>query len=109
MTDSPLLDLKGTLLRVSEAWCAATGRTMAALANRVVSSSQFFDRIQAGREVYVGNVQTLLLWLADPANWPDGSIPAEVARLLHGCGHNGGATPSSPDKRDDFIAQGVAA
>lgn len=106
--ERPSFDSVRDLLTCAQAWESATKRTLAALANQVVSSPQLFERLQAGRSINMKNWDRLMNFLADPLNWPDSSIPSTVAPLLVGRDPTAGETTRSASKSRAIISRADA-
>lgn len=54
--------------------------SLATLGARVHKDAKLFERLKAGGSLSVERYEALVAYLADPANWPDGALPAD-ARL----------------------------
>ena len=63
------MDLTGTLLRLADVYCSATGLSKARLATIVANDGKFFQRIGSGGGLTVRTHERCMRWLSD--NWPD--------------------------------------
>lgn len=70
------------LQKLTETWCAATGKSAATLSSKVVNDGKFFARIDSSRTCSVASWERFLAYFREPANWPDVFIPADAAALL---------------------------
>lgn len=81
------------LLVSARLWAAATGRSLGALASVVVNHGSFFERLESpGASTTTATLEKFARFLVDPANWPDGAVPGEVAAFGHVTGISNGAT-----------------
>ncbi|ARR54575.1 hypothetical protein HY78_14615 [Rhizorhabdus wittichii DC-6] len=76
------LTLKESLIALADAWCAATGRQLSGLSTLVLKDSKFFGRISGNAGLTVATVERFLAFFREPTNWPDASIPDDVAATL---------------------------
>ncbi len=100
MQDNPAAVLIAPMLALAEIWAAKSGRPLTVLAERVVSSSQFFARVREERDITVRNYARVMAWLSDPANWPDGFVPMAARRIIaimpHGVDVSAALADASP-------------
>lgn len=78
------LDLKSRLIQCAEAWAAAHGDApLSRLGKLVAGDANFFERLRAGGGVNVTTLEKFARFLADAANWPDGTVPEEARAFAH--------------------------
>ena len=80
--DNPSSVLIDPMLALAEIWSAKAGKPLTALAERVISSSQFFARVRDERDITVRNYARVMAWLSDAANWPDERLPKAAQRIV---------------------------
>ena len=81
------MELQTKLVTVADVWVATQRRakrevSLETLSSRATSDGKLFKRLSAGRPLYVGTLERVLLYLAIAENWPNGLIPAEALRVL---------------------------
>lgn len=64
------MDYRTQLLRLAEAYSAATGRSEARVATLAQNQGQFFKHLRAGKGCSVDTYIKVARWFRD--NWPDG-------------------------------------
>lgn len=78
------------LLTVARAYTAAVaehgGKSLARVATIVANRGSFFDAIEGGATCTVRNFEQFALYFADPANWPNQTVPADAAKALASVG-----------------------
>lgn len=77
------MNLLPKLRQVADLWVTAHQRTdeavsLKTLGVRAVANSKLFERPGMG----VSTFELVAYWLAKPANWPAGVIPADAAAIL---------------------------
>lgn len=79
----PSKELTERMLATAEDWANATTprRSLPGLADKVISSSQFFDRVRDGRDITLRNFCRIVRHLVDPENWPGGVLPPSALSL----------------------------
>jgi hypothetical protein len=93
------------LLELSRLWCEAHGRSLSRLATIVANDGKVLSRLEDGRTCTVAMVERFLNFFRDPASWPEGAIPADVAARLDELAQI--ATASGEGKgADDLITDG---
>lgn len=81
------MELQTKLIAVSDVWLAEQQRakrpaSLETLSSRATSDGKLFKRLSAGRPLYVGTLERVLVYLASAENWPNGVIPAEALTVL---------------------------
>lgn len=61
---------------------AVGGKSLATIATNVLSSGAFFQRLRDGKPFLVHNLERLTAFFREPANWPDGTVPAAAREAL---------------------------
>lgn len=98
------LSLIARLKVAADQWCTATGRTPGALSTLATNQGSFFDRLGSSRSgATIATLEKFAQVLVDPANWPDGAVPADVAKFAHDVGASAPAPAPSPDADEDSI------
>lgn len=91
--------LRDRLLLAAEAWSRATGRTSGALSSLVSNHAQTIDRLRdPANKVTDATLEKFAVFLADPANWPDGAVPQDALDLAHVTGVSSAAAGLSSGK-----------
>lgn len=91
----PLLE---RLRHAADHWSGATGRTLGALSALVTNNGSFFDRLGESRaSTTTATLEKFARFLVEPANWPEGEVPADVVKFAHDVGVSAAAAAASPD------------
>lgn len=98
----------------AQLWVAAQQSSPSRLALNVVNDRGFFTRLETQVQgVTTSTLEKFAVYLADPANWPDGAVPQEAIDLAHVVGVSGANATLSPGIADGIsrpvTAQGEAA
>lgn len=73
------MDAIASLLRLADAYCAATGIAEATLSSRCFSDGKRLGAIRAGSDVGARRLARAVQWCSD--NWPAGAAwPADIPR-----------------------------
>lgn len=93
----------------ANAWGAAHDAKPSRLGLLVVNDSGFFSRL-AAREASTttATLEKFARFLAEPENWPDGTVPGEVREFTHVVGITAPVAPSSTDNPGDNIGAAAA-
>ncbi|AMK18728.1 MULTISPECIES: hypothetical protein [unclassified Sphingobium] len=106
--DNPSSVLIDPMLALAEIWSAKAGKPLTVLAERVISSSQFFARVREGRDITVRNYARVTAWLSEPANWPDERMPKAAKRIVeimpHGADIASALAAASSHKADECMS-----
>lgn len=87
MDQNSRLRLRDTLLLAAERWALATGRSTGALSSIVANNGRALERLRdPDTAVTDATLEKFAGYLADSANWPDGSVPKEAIDLAHRVG-----------------------
>lgn len=80
----PTLPLIDRLVLVAARWAAAHEATLARLGREVVNDGGFFGRLEApGANTTTATLEKFARFLAEPGNWPGGTVPGEAHRFAH--------------------------
>jgi hypothetical protein len=87
------------LLWLSSRWVEEHQRagapvSLKTLSSRATSDGKLFSRIAAGAQISVAMWERCAIYLADPAHWPAGEIPADVIARLFAIGTIRSTAPS---------------
>ncbi len=81
------LRLRDTLLLAAERWALATSRSTGALSSIVANNGRALERLRdPATSVTDATLEKFAGFLADPANWPGGTVPQEAIDLAHRVG-----------------------
>lgn len=72
------------LLTAADLWAKAHGRSSATLASQVARDGKFFERLRSSGGCTTTVADRFFVFFRDPASWPDGVVPAELAGVLDG-------------------------
>lgn len=74
------MNMRQQIIAVSDAWCAATGRSRATLSTILLNKGPRLDQIAAGQaDLVTGTFERAMQWFSD--EWPKGATwPQGVAR-----------------------------
>ncbi|MBX7496788.1 hypothetical protein K3172_13055 [Qipengyuania sp. 6B39] len=88
-----MIDLKTRLAEAAQIWCtahaAAEGKEvpLSRLSKAIGYDGKFFDTLPTMRRgPSTDTLEKFARFLADPANWPDGTVAEEAKALAHVCG-----------------------
>lgn len=76
------MTLTDILQRLAVLWAGATARSLPRLGTIVANDGKFFERLAAGSRISVATWESFIRFFREPANWPEGTIPADAALLL---------------------------
>ncbi|MEN6302216.1 MAG: hypothetical protein ABFD96_05785 [Armatimonadia bacterium] len=67
------------LIEISNAYCAATGKTRVAVSKRVFNDGKVIDKLLTGGDLRTSRHQMAVRWFSE--NWPDGTPwPSHIDR-----------------------------
>lgn len=82
--DAPPVAPLERLFIAADKWTERAGKSRSHLARLIVNDSGFFSRIEGGKtSPTLTTIGKFAQFFADPANWPDGHIPAEAVSFVH--------------------------
>lgn len=88
---------EAALLKVADEYAAQVdalgGKSLARVATIVVNRGSFFERMRDGAGCSARNLERLVEWFRDPANWPEASITSNASAVLASIGR-----PETPAK-----------
>jgi hypothetical protein len=74
-----MIALTDQLIRVTDAYCAASGVTRSTVSNRIFMDGKRLDSIAGGTDLNTRSFEKAMRWFS--ANWPDGVVwPEGIAR-----------------------------
>lgn len=76
--------LREVLLRAGRAAAKARREPLRRISRLAYGDSGFFDRLRRNKTFTVEKYDQAMAWLADPANWPGGTVSPEVGDPLVG-------------------------
>ena len=81
-----MLNLRETLLAVADAYAGQRqlrgGASLARISTIVLNQGGFFQRLRVGKTCTLDSFEALLRWFAVAENWPNCTIPDDIARLM---------------------------
>lgn len=87
------------LHRCAVIWTQTHGAAPGRIGRLVVNDAGVLPRIsQPGASVTTGTLEKFAMFLADPANWPDGAVPQDALDLAHVTGVSSAAAGLSSGK-----------
>lgn len=109
MDATPSLPLVDRLQLVAAQWAAAhePAASLSRLGKAAVGDGAFFDRL-GERGPTTSTLERFARFLADPANWPGGTVPEEAAAFAHVTGVSP-ATAAAPTGEAGGMSGGEAA
>lgn len=103
------LTLTERLVAASDCWATSQDATLARLGKAVVNDTAFFTNLaRMRRGPSTDTLEKFARFLADPANWPDGSVADEAKALAHVTGVIAPAAALSAGKTNGVSRQGDA-
>jgi succinyl-CoA synthetase beta subunit len=76
------------MLRVAELWAEAQGHSSTSrLSNIVANDGRVLAKLAEGGGATISTIDKFVVYLREPANWPEGMVPFEAAELLAAIGH----------------------
>lgn len=101
------------LKAAAQAWVEAHDASLARLGRLVMNDNGFFSRIDHNPVTTTATLERFARYLANPTNWPNGSVPAEVGAFVHVTGITAdleqSPTGQSSEMSGEFRAAGEAA
>lgn len=95
----PTLTIAEHLCQCARRWTETHNARPTSLGYAVARDGKISQRLLSGQgDVTTGTLEKFAAFFADPANWPEGDVPAEAAAFAHRVGVSAATPPVSSGK-----------